>query len=1233
MMKFNPTPVQPPSGKEKTALRLMIFIGVVATAFLLYNMFQNSNISYFPLYVLLMVTMVYYCLKYLHEWYHYFSISANKKPIATKNYTVDILTTYCAGEPFDMLEETLIAIQQITYLHTAWCCDEADDAKVKQLCLQLGVKHVTRTIKKNAKAGNINNALQQATGELCVVLDPDHIPAPNFLDEVVAYFNDPAVGFVQIVQAYYNQTESLVAKGAAQQTYQFYGPMMMAMHTYGTVQAIGANCTFRRAALDSIGGHASGLSEDMHTAMQLHAKGWQSVYVPAILSRGLVPATMSSYYKQQLKWSRGTWELLVTSYLKLFTKFTWRQKIHYGTLPFHYLCGLIFFINFLIPVISLFTGYIPLKMDVVSFLLAVFPFFAMGILIRHYVQKWVAEESDRGFHLIGGILQIGTWWIHSVGFVYTILRKKVPYIPTPKNDNDPLPFLLNLPNILVALISLIAIVYGLWYDYTPYTIFMVFLASLQIFFMVFILSISGYTSKMSKINAISLKLRQHSGFIEKAHGFLRSYSIALSVLVIVLFSFGLFKQQQLSTYLPKPLPGLKVFYMGLHQPGNAAIPGSKQIISLAAERKDIAIISFDINWGAGENNKLDVTSLQKVYGLHAIPLLTFYPSQKDNSSNLARDTAAMRHITEGKYDTLLLSFATQIAALNKPIFLQLGTGSIQNQYPLFSFDNTRPEDFISSWQYVHRLFNKAGATSVIWVWTPRDTASVSTYFPGKNYVDWLGVNIAETKTATAFSNSNSFDSIYRPFHQLSFFRAGLPVMITGVAGDVINNNQWWNAAWKTIDTAFTEIKSVIADAPGDRTGHPASTALAKETINNILLKGPSVAMPINIQEAVIPKATLQTNLIYLPINTKNIVYDKGYTWFRNRHTLNLKTLQADVAAMKKIGINTIERTMPGFYDNNLDKVLVANNMNLIPRFSFFVTPEIVGDEMQMQIEKAKIISAIKNNRSKKYIVAWNLGADILFTLGNQSYKPDYFYYQQKYVQWLAAVCREIRLLDTVRPIVMDLQWDMNGLSRFKYYKTYVPQISNYMLQADVKCRQCLSEPLQQGMAWGKVSVELWPLVPAINQQGTIPAWQDIENTDYITLNGLLDLQGRKKEWYNKVANAWGKQPVSKSLIPDIKILRPAKITYENTLLKYQVLYKSSNAQWSIYNDTLKNIRFEWYLVRVDQYDNTMFIKKVGEGASVELSTPMQPQYYKLYVEAIKGDEVKMMNTTLNTPLE
>ncbi|MEM9790679.1 MAG: glycosyltransferase, partial [Planctomycetota bacterium] len=165
---------------------------------------------------------------------------------------------------------------------------------LKQVCQDLGVIHVYRgEDKTDAKAGNINFALEHyATGEIAVVLDPDHQPRPDFLDKTVPYFENPKVGFVQCVQAYSNQNDSLIAKGAAEHTYHFYGPMMMSMNTYGTVQAIGANCTFRRAALDSIGGHAAGLSEDMHTSMRLHSAGWESVYVPENLSRGLVPSTL-----------------------------------------------------------------------------------------------------------------------------------------------------------------------------------------------------------------------------------------------------------------------------------------------------------------------------------------------------------------------------------------------------------------------------------------------------------------------------------------------------------------------------------------------------------------------------------------------------------------------------------------------------------------------------------------------------------------------------------------------------------------------------------------------------------------------------------------------------------------------------------------------------------------------------------------------------------------------------
>src|SRR5437763_5066097 len=200
MMKVKYSRIRAPLKRESLKLRLIIITGIVAMVFFLSTFFNSGAKGYLPLYICLCITLLYTCFKYLHEWYHYFNISAPPVLHETEPYTVDILTTFCAGEPYDMLDATLKAISEIRYPHTGWCCDEADDPLVKEMCIRYGINHVTRTIKKDAKAGNINNALQYATGELCVIMDPDHVPAPEFLDIVLPYFKDPEVGYVQVVQ-------------------------------------------------------------------------------------------------------------------------------------------------------------------------------------------------------------------------------------------------------------------------------------------------------------------------------------------------------------------------------------------------------------------------------------------------------------------------------------------------------------------------------------------------------------------------------------------------------------------------------------------------------------------------------------------------------------------------------------------------------------------------------------------------------------------------------------------------------------------------------------------------------------------------------------------------------------------------------------------------------------------------------------------------------------------------
>jgi len=1203
----------------------MIFIGYFSVGFFLYTMLQSSNIGYKPLYVLLMITMGYYCLKYMHEWYHYFSISVTPKPEATKIYTIDVLTTYCAGEPQDMLEETLTAIQQMTYPHTAWCCDEADDPNVRAMCQRLGVRHVTRTLKVNAKAGNINNALKQATGELVLVMDPDHIPAPDFLDAVVGYFEDPSVGYVQIVQGYYNQQESLVAKGAAQQTYQFYGPMMMCMNTYGTVQAIGANCTFRRAALDSIGGHAAGLSEDMHTAMQMHAKGWKSIYMPSILTRGLVPATLSSYFKQQLKWSRGTWELLMVTYPKLFTKFTWRQKIHYFLLPFHYLCGIIFFINFLIPVISLFTGYIPLKMDVIGFLLASLPMLAMSVLIRHFVQKWVAEETERGFHIVGGILQIGAWWVHSIGFFYTLFRKKVPYIPTPKNDNDPLPLILNVPNIFIAAVSLIAIVYGFSNNYNPYTTFMAVLASMQIIFMAFIFSISGYTNNDSKVSNIAKKIRKNTWLIVQTHGFLRKYSVILAVMVVTLFTFAYRKMQELPTFLPKPLPELEVFYKGVFQPSGSGITAVSSVLN---ENKNTDIVGFGLTPGSDGTTILPADSLQLVYKNNALPLITWKPF-KNNSSIKAVDDSLMQELADGKFDEQIRSFAKQMAAAGKPIFLNISFESTAKD----TLDKLQPQRFIAAWQHLHDVFDGAGADKTIWVWNHWNAATAEDYFPGFKYTDWLGVKTLDFSKQTNNTDKQGFYSAYYPYHRLSLFKAGLPVMVTEAGTLADNKALWWKVTEDNIDTAFKEIKAVVA--VNDAAGYLQTAApfIAGNTTNFFQTLTNSSFEKDIAEVTPAPPAIAAVKKYELPDTLRGILYDKGYFWFRNRHTMTRRTVKEDIAAIKAIGVNTVERTMPGFYDEIIDKILRKNNIKQIGRFVTLIGAEELDNAETLQKEKQKILAVVKDNLGKTNIIAWNLGSDVLFNLENQTYKPGYFYYRDKYVLWLNDLCNSIRAIDAVRPIITDLNWDVNGEKRLAFYKAHVPQINKYMLMGTSKNKAGLKKPLAPQTAWGKVPVDLWDSLPAIKKSGFVPAWQDIENTDYITLNGLLDLEGRNKQLYGKVLNTWTSNKIGASPVPDIKILRPAKTTRENISLSYNVMFRQDSTQWKLYKNQLKDLHIEWYLVRVDQYGNTMFIKKAGSGSSITLPIPAEPQYYELYVEAVLGKDIKVARATLNTPLE
>ncbi|NID08687.1 glycosyltransferase [Fibrella aestuarina] len=812
--------VSPAIKRDVRLLRRLILVGLVFTVLFLWVYIQPANRGDSWLFSLLTISVLFKLLRLLHEWYHYWTIYPSVPPAATRTWTVDVLTTYCPGEPLDMVETTLRAIQAIRYPHTTYLCDEADDPYLRHLCTDLGIKHVTRTDKQHAKAGNINNALKQATGDICLVLDPDHVPVPEFLHEVLPYFADEQVGFVQCVQAYSNRKASIVAYGAAEQTYSFYGPMMISMGQYGTAQAIGANCTFRRAALDSIGGHAAGLSEDMHTAMQLHAKKWTSVYVPKPLSYGLVPATLASYYKQQLKWARGTFELLVTTYPALFRHFTWRQRVHYGTLPLYYLLGLVQLIDFALPIVSLLLMKLPLRLDLPLFAAVYMPLLLTGFLIRQFAQRWLTEPHEAGFHVVGGLLSSGTWWIYLLGLIYTIFRVDVPYLPTPKNDQPRNNVLLCLPNALFALVTVLTIGYSVYF-FGRYAFGNIYMQMMIGFGLVNLLILGsnvligqeklllGMVAWLGQTRVNRRLGRPVRYAIWRGryglYGWLRSSVVwLLGGLVLLTSGLGnyLYRQQK-ATELPYGVQyaTTQPFYIGY----DSSVPVAN------ASTLDLLISPQHLPWPKAAGRP---ATPNWPVNARLLPLL-YIELQLEQRATDEAIRAFLQDIRQKKNEAVLAQFANDVKEYKRPVLLSFAPYFDDSTRLWGTAEASTRTEYQQTWQYLVRYFRAHDVSNVSWVWCPANPETLTYFNPAADTIDWIGTDVLHESRTNNEPGSHSFAALFQAMHNAIRFHPVYelrqkPVLITRLyPANSPRQTKWINDALTAIQDRYTEVKGVV----------------------------------------------------------------------------------------------------------------------------------------------------------------------------------------------------------------------------------------------------------------------------------------------------------------------------------------------------------------------------------------------------------------------------------------
>lgn len=231
-----------------------------------------------------------------------------------------LIPTY--NEPLEVLLPTIAAAVELAPAHETWVLDDGQRAWVQELAETLGARYLIRNDRLHAKAGNLNHALEHVEADIVAILDADHVATQGFLTHTLGYFDDQRMAVVQTPQDFYNadsfehdRNRSWFwrerKKVAFNEQRLFYRGIQPGKNRWGAAFWCGTSALVRTAALREVGGVAhESVTEDIHTTIRIHRKGWHTVYHNEVLAYGLAAKDAEQFQSQRVRWGTGAMQVL-----------------------------------------------------------------------------------------------------------------------------------------------------------------------------------------------------------------------------------------------------------------------------------------------------------------------------------------------------------------------------------------------------------------------------------------------------------------------------------------------------------------------------------------------------------------------------------------------------------------------------------------------------------------------------------------------------------------------------------------------------------------------------------------------------------------------------------------------------------------------------------------------------------------------------------------------------------
>ena len=245
----------------------------------------------------------------------------------------------------------------------------------------------------------------------------------------------------------------------------------------------------------------------------------------------------------------------------------------------------------------------------------------------------------------------------------------------------------------------------------------------------------------------------------------------------------------------------------------AWVPGSPNSMSpLSALESEVGSKASVVHYFTNTMYGFDASLANAVVGHGSTPLVTLEFWNPANGVN--QPSLSLKSISGGSMDTYLHTYAKNAKAFGKTLWLRPFHEMNGNWYPWGGTVNgNSPADLVVAWKHVKDIFTAEGATNVKFVWCPNASSapntaanSISAYWPGDDYVDYIGLDGYNWGGTSWTSFSGVFTKAYAAVTALS----SKPIIIveTGSSETGGSKSAWIADMFKVIPTSFPHIVGV-----------------------------------------------------------------------------------------------------------------------------------------------------------------------------------------------------------------------------------------------------------------------------------------------------------------------------------------------------------------------------------------------------------------------------------------